>query len=158
MMIFSLLMACGPAEAPAEHGPPAAEAKASAPMADSVDVAAVRGRAMPPGTPNSGAFMTFRNSGATEARIVSAQADVSKTVELHTHVKEDGMMKMRQIPEIVLPAGEEVVLKPGGLHIMFIGLTQPFTEGRKFPLTLTFADGSTRQVEVPVEQIDVSHH
>ncbi len=120
-------------------------------MADQVRVDDARARAMPPGAPNSGAFMVFHNTGSVDARLVSAQADVSGSVELHTHGEEDGMMKMREIPEIVVPAGETVVLKPGGLHVMFIGLKAPLEAGQSFPLTLSFSDGSTQQITVPVK-------
>ncbi len=157
--LMALLLACSLTE-PAQVGPAPTEApaKAAAPMAEHVVVTAARARAMPPGTPNSGAFMTFHNSGASEGRLVRAEADVSESVELHTHGMDGGMMRMRQIPEIVLPPGEDVVLRPGGLHVMLIGLIGSLEEGRSFPLTLVFSDGSTKVVEVPVKAIAVPKH
>jgi hypothetical protein len=159
-VLLAVLLACSPTEPTVDPAPTPdpAEAPAAAPMADQVTVASPRARAMPPGTPNSGAFMTFHNGGTAEAKVVSARADVSKTVELHTHVMEDGMMRMRQIPEIVLPPGEDVELKPGGLHVMFIGLTGSLEEGRTFPLTLVFSDGSEQVVQVPVKAIGAGTH
>jgi len=158
-LLMVLLLACSPSEpapvAPATAGVPAKDA---APMADHVTVTAPRARAMPPGTPNSGAFMTFHNGGTVAVKLMSAKATVSKSVELHTHVMEDGMMRMRQISEIVVPPGEDVVLQPGGLHVMFIGLNGSLEEGRSFPLTLVFSDGSTKVVKVPVKAIDVPKH
>jgi copper(I)-binding protein len=163
--LMAMLLACGSPE-PTRHEEPHAEAptevapssEGAAPMAAQITVTDARARAMPPGTPNSGAFMTFHNGGSAEARVVAGKADVSATVELHTHVMEDGMMKMRQIPEIVLPPGEDVALQPGGLHVMFIGLTGPLEEGSSFPLTLEFADGSSTVVDVPVKAIAPPKH
>jgi copper(I)-binding protein len=140
-----------PAEPTPAEAPPAA---AATPMADAVTVKQPRARAMPPGTPNSAAFMTLTNAGTADARVVSAAAAVSTAVELHTHTMVDGVMEMRQIPEIVVPAGGDAVLEPGGLHVMFIGLTGALEAGATIDLTLTFADGSSKAVAVPVEAIE----
>lgn len=110
-------------------------------------------RAMPPGQPNSGAFMTFKNMDSTPHAVVEAQSPVSKVVELHTHVHEAGMMKMRRIDKIDIPANGETVLKPGGLHVMFIGLKHDLKVGQKVPVTLTFEDGSQKAIEADVRMI-----
>jgi len=151
-LLVPLFLACASAPEPAAPDAPSAPAKAE-PMADRVTVSSPRARAMPPGTPNSGAFMTFHNAGPGPATLVGASAEVSATVELHTHVEEDGMMKMRAIPQIELPAGQDVVLAPGGLHVMFIGLKGALEVGQNIPLTLSFADGTSQQVDVPVQEI-----
>ncbi|NCC28249.1 MAG: copper chaperone PCu(A)C, partial [Gammaproteobacteria bacterium] len=80
---------------------------------------------------------------------------VSEVVELHTHVEEDGMMRMRRIEKIEIPAGETVTLKPGGLHVMLIGLKQPLEPGDTVDLALTFEDGSRIPVQAPVRRIEV---
>lgn len=154
--ILTALVGCG-APAP-DPSPVEAAAHAAAPMAEQITVTGLRARAMPPGAPNTGAFMTLHNGGQSEIRLVSARADVSRKVELHTHLEEDGMMKMRRVPEIVIPAGADVVLQPGGLHVMFIGLTSALPEGHTFPLTLDFADGSSLELVVPVQKIDLGDH
>lgn len=110
-------------------------------------------RAMPPGQPNSGAFMTFKNSDSGAHAVVSATSTVSKVVELHTHVHKNGMMMMRRIDKIDIPANGETVLKPGGLHIMFIGLKADMKVGQTVPVTLTFEDGSKKDIEMPVRKI-----
>jgi periplasmic copper chaperone A len=159
MFLLALWLACSPSEsAPEAVTPVHAPERSAAPVSEQVTVTVPRARALPPGTPNSGAFMTFHNGGTVEAKLVGAAADVSKTVELHTHVMEDGMMHMRQVPEILLPPGEDVVLEPGGLHVMLIGLTGTLEDGQRFPLTLEFSDGSSKVVEVPVQAIAVSKH
>ena len=156
MLAALLLLACGsPAEAP--KAPPAAPIdatdEAAGPMADSVDVIGPYARAMPPGSPNSAAFMTLRNRATRDARLVSAAASIAASVELHTHTEVDGVMQMRQVPEIVVPAGGDATLQPGGHHVMFIGLTGELTDGQSVAVTLSFADGSTRVVDVPVKAI-----
>lgn len=140
---------------PAPTGAPgeAAQGEASGPAAERVEVIDAHARAMPPSASNSAAFMTLRNAGPSAA-LVRADADVSETVELHTHTHEDGVMKMRPVSKIELPAGEDTVLKPGGLHVMLIGLKQPMTAGDTFDLTLSFADESTRTVTVEVRAIE----
>jgi len=110
-------------------------------------------RAMPPGQPNSGAFMTFKNMDSTSHAVVEAESPVSKVVELHTHVHEGGMMKMRRVDKIDIPANGETILKPGGLHVMFIGLKHDLKVGQKVPVTLTFEDGSKKAIEADVRMI-----
>ena len=110
-------------------------------------------RAVPPGQPNSAAFMTLRNQGDAANAVVSASSPAAKVVELHTHTMDGGMMKMRKIEKIDLPAKGEAVLKPGGLHIMLIGLKQQLKPGMKVELTLKFADGSQSMITMPVQQV-----
>lgn len=98
-----------------------------------------------------GAFLTVTNAGAEADALVSAAADVSEKVELHTHIKDGDVMKMRQVEKIDLPAGETVVLQPGGLHVMFMGLKAPLKEGESFPLTLTFEKAGETTVTVQVK-------
>ncbi len=113
-------------------------------------------RAVPPGQPNSASFMALRNTSDQTYRLVGASSDVAEVVELHTHTLEDGMMRMRQVDHIELPAGETVSLKPGGLHIMLIGLKQKLVPDDEILLTLKFSDGSAREVSAPVRKIRMS--
>ena len=110
-------------------------------------------RAVPPGQPNSAAFMTLHNQGREGNALVGASSPAAEVVELHTHIIEEGMMKMRRVAQIELPARGAAVLKPGGLHIMLIGLKGPLTPGQTIPLTLKFADGSESTISAPVQEI-----
>ncbi|MBK8907598.1 MAG: copper chaperone PCu(A)C [Rhodospirillales bacterium] len=96
------------------------------------------------------AFMTIENAGAEDDRLISASADVSKTVELHTHLMDGDVMKMRPVDAVDVQAGGTAVLQPGGDHVMFMGLQQPLKEGESFPLTLTFETAGSITVDVPV--------
>ena len=113
-------------------------------------------RATAPGQPAGGGYLSLSNAGAND-RLLSASAEVSKAVELHTMTMEGDVMRMRQVEAIELPAGKKVELKPGGLHIMFIGLKAPLKQGDKFPLKLKFEKAGEVTVEVNVEVADTSH-
>ncbi|NEV62786.1 copper chaperone PCu(A)C [Thiorhodococcus minor] len=121
-----------------------------------VSVADPYARAVPPGQPNSAAFMALSNEGKEARALVAARSDAAEVVELHTHIMDDGMMKMRRIDKIDLPAGETVALKPGGLHIMLIGLTHRLAPGEEVGLRLVFDDGDEQSVTAPVRKIDMS--
>jgi copper(I)-binding protein len=107
---------------------------------------------VPAGTPISGAFMTIRNNGNTDRKLTKAESPAAKTVELHTHINDNGMMKMRPVKEINIKAHGQAELKPGSYHVMLIDLKQTLKEGETVPLTLTFDDGSTTKVDAPVRK------
>lgn len=118
--------------------------------ADQITVNDAYIRQAPPGAMAAGAFMVIRNSGSKEARIVTASNPASRVTELHTHLNEGGVMKMRQVKDIPVPAGGEAVLKPGGLHVMLIDLKAPLKDGDMVPIVLGMADGSSKEVAVQV--------
>jgi periplasmic copper chaperone A len=120
-----------------------------------IEVSAGYVRAVPPGMLNSAAFMRLKNADSLTHQLVSASSPAAKAVELHTHLMEEGMMKMRRIAQIELPAGKMVELKPGGLHVMLIGLVHDLTEGDAVELTLTYGDGSSQKMSLPVKGIDM---
>jgi hypothetical protein len=118
--------------------------------ADNVSVQDPYVRLAPPNAAATGAFMVIRNTGDKDVKLVKADNPVSKATELHTHLNEGGVMKMRPVPAIEIKAKGEAVLKPGGLHVMMIDLKAPMKEGDSVPITLTFDDGSSKQVDARV--------
>jgi copper(I)-binding protein len=110
-------------------------------------------RAVPPGQPNSAVFMQIDNGSDQDLALVGAASPVAKVVELHTHRLEDGMMKMRRVEQIDLPAGSRVSLQPGGLHLMLIGLKQQLRPGEDVAVSLTLDDGSELALSAPVREI-----
>jgi len=111
-------------------------------------------RATPPKAKAGGGFIEIVNAGSEADRLISASSDVSKKVELHEMAVTDGVMKMREMENgIEIPAGETVALKPGGLHIMFMGITQSFEEGTKVPVVLTFEKAGEIAVELDVAKM-----
>lgn len=77
-----------------------------------------------PGRSMSAAFMTIRNTGAENFILTSAELEGSESVEIHTHTHDNGVMRMRQINELAIKAGEAVTLEPGGLHLMIFGIKE----------------------------------
>ncbi|MEM8530581.1 MAG: copper chaperone PCu(A)C [Chloroflexota bacterium] len=103
---------------------------------------------------NGAAYMIINNSGEEVDRLVSASSDVAETIELHTVEEGDGgVMAMRQVENIEVPAGGETTLEPGGFHVMLIGLTQDLTAGDTFNVTLEFETAGTMDVEVEVREM-----
>lgn len=113
-------------------------------------------RAVPPGQPNSAVFMSINNQSAHDRSLVGAESPVADVVELHTHLNEGGMMRMRRIDRIELPAGEMVMLQPGGLHVMLLGLKQTLAPGALVDLTLIYNDGERVVIQAPVRRIEAS--
>lgn len=107
-------------------------------------------RAMLPGQPVGGGFVTIRNAGGAD-RLVSASSSIAEAVELHEMAMEGEVMKMRKLEKgIEVPAGETVELKPGGLHMMFMQVKTPFKEGDTVAVTLTFEKAGNVEITLPV--------
>ena len=102
-------------------------------------------------TETGAAYMTITNHGTAPDELVAAAAPVAGKVELHTHIAEGDVMRMRPVGEIDIGAGQSAMLKPGGLHIMLMDLKGPLKEGETFPLTLTFKKAGDVTVNVPVQ-------
>ncbi|HXU52170.1 MAG TPA: copper chaperone PCu(A)C [Casimicrobiaceae bacterium] len=109
-------------------------------------------RATPPGADIGGAYLTIDNKGAAD-RLMSASSPAAARVELHTMAMDNGVMRMSEVKGIDLPPGSQVKLKPGGLHMMLVGLKTPLAEGSRVPLRLTFEHAGSIDVEVAVESM-----
>ena len=109
-------------------------------------------RATAPTASTGAAYFVIRG-GSADDQLLSATATVAERVELHTHTMADGMMQMRQLTEVAVPAGATVEFKPGGLHVMLIGLKAPLAAASSFDLALRFAKGGTQTVQVGVRGV-----
>ncbi|MGL5598747.1 MAG: copper chaperone PCu(A)C [Aeromonas sp.] len=118
-----------------------------------IDVADGYVRLLPPGSPNTAAFMVLSNDADKPVKLVGATSQAAKRAELHTHLHENGVMKMRQVPSIEIPAKGQVALTPGGMHIMLFDIA-PLSELTPVPLTLTMDDGQQLVVPLPVKPIE----
>ena len=108
-------------------------------------------RATLPNAPVGGGFLTIENTGTEADRLVSATSEVAGETQIHEMAMEGDVMKMRQLADgLEIPAGETVVLAPGGFHIMFMGLKQAFVEGETVAVTLTFERAGSVEVLLPV--------
>jgi copper(I)-binding protein len=110
-------------------------------------------RALPPTAHTGALFVSIDNQGEAD-HLVAAHADIADTVELHTHIHEDGLMKMVEVANIEVPAAGTLELKPGSYHIMLIGLRQPLVEGERFTARLEFARSGTVELEAEVLGMD----
>ena len=99
------------------------------------------------------AFLKVVNDGAAGDRLVAVAASVAERVELHTHLMQDGVMRMRRVEAVPVPGSGSAELKPGGYHVMLLGLHAPLKEGTTFPLTLTFEKAGTITVPVAVGRV-----
>ncbi|MDZ7752852.1 MAG: copper chaperone PCu(A)C [Gammaproteobacteria bacterium] len=116
---------------------------------------------LPPVQKNSAAYFTLVNPGANDRALVGARTPVARKAELHTHINDDGVMRMRQVDRIDVPAGGTTRLQPGGLHMMLFGLTRGLTAGDEVEIELRFDDGSTTDVVATVRKRDAGsagHH
>ena len=107
-------------------------------------------RATPPGSHIGVGFMQLRNAGAAPERVVGASSPLAGKVEMHVTTREGDVMKMRKVASFEIPAGGTFELKPGGAHLMLMGLRQPLKEGDRVPLTLTLERGEKLQMELTV--------
>ena len=125
-------------------------AGALAAAADMVTVDEPYVRLAPPNAPATAAFMVLKNAGDKDVKVLKADNPASKATELHTHLNENGVMKMRPVAAIDIKSKGEAVLMPGGLHVMLINLNAPMKEGDIVPITLTFDDGSSKKIDARV--------
>ena len=89
-----------------------------------------------PGMDTSAAYMTIENRGDKTLSLVEVKSSIARKTELHTTVMDNGVMKMRHISSLDIDAGGEAVLKPGGYHIMLMGLKKSIPEGMEIPIEL----------------------
>jgi copper(I)-binding protein len=108
------------------------------------------GRATPPGASVAGGYMLIRNTGAAADRLVAASSPAAGKVELHVTAMENNVMKMREVAAYDVPAKGSFELKPGGAHLMFLQLKQPFKEGDKVPVTLKFEKAGEVKAEFQI--------
>lgn len=123
-------------------------ASAAAYAESALKVESAWARATAPTAKTGAAYFVIRG-GDVDDRLVGAASGVAERVELHTHDMSGGMMQMRQVADVAVAAKGSVEFRPGGLHVMLIGLKAPLAEGTVFDLTLDFAKAGV--VAVPVE-------
>ncbi len=110
-------------------------------------------RASTPSAKSGAAFMMIMNEGDSADRLIAASSPVAQRIELHTHKEDDaGIMRMTEVEGgIEIPADGMAMLERGGQHLMFMGLTEPFTDGSAIEVTLTFEQAGDIMVEIPVD-------
>ncbi len=107
-------------------------------------------RARPGAAKMGGAFLKITNNNAEDDVVLSAVSSIAKRTELHTHLMKDGVMSMTKLESIPVPAGKSVMFKPGGYHVMMMGLKEKMVKGSHFKVTLTFKNAGDIEIMVPV--------
>jgi hypothetical protein len=102
------------------------------------------------GAGNGAVYVTITNRGGRPDALVGAATDAATTVELHETVHEGGVMKMRPLPRVDVPAGGRLEMKPGGHHIMLLGIKRDLKPGDTVTVTVTFEKAGRMTVEAPV--------
>lgn len=101
------------------------------------------------GQRSSGAFLVM--TSREEAKVVAVSSPVAKVAEIHATKNDRGMMVMEHVPTLALPAGRPVEFKPGGHHVMLMGITRTLGKGESVPITFTVEDAKGRRSTVAVE-------
>lgn len=106
--------------------------------------------ATPPGAPTAAVFLALHNRAATADRLVGASTPAAGRIEIHTMHMTDGVMRMRPVDGVDIPAGGSAVLQRGGQHLMLLELPGPLVAGTRLELTLRFQHAPPLQLGVPV--------
>jgi copper(I)-binding protein len=107
--------------------------------------------ATPPGASVAAGYLEIRNSGRQPDRVVGASTPAADGVEFHVQRLEGEVLKMRQVKDFEVPARERLTLRPGGSHLMLVGLKKPLAKGERVPLTLRFERAGEIQIELEVQ-------
>ncbi len=145
--------------AKAEHGHVAhnAAAFAGAKLSDTISVSNCWIRAIPLPAPSAGYFL-IKNGGAKEAKLVGAASATYGMVMLHQTTHEGGMSRMSEVPEIVIPAGGELLFKPGGYHAMLEKPAKAPEVGSKVGMDFLFGNGEKASAECEVKPANTKAH
>lgn len=123
-------------------------------VAGSVKISAPWARTTPKGATVGAGYMTITNNGSTPDRLISGASEVSNRFEIHEMTMDNGVMRMRPIAKgIELKPGQSVELKPGGNHVMFLGLKKPLAQGEHVKATLAFEKAGKVDVDFTVESL-----
>ena len=118
-----------------------------------VEISGAWARATAPGQTVGAAFMTLTSSD--NASLDSVSSSIAKRVQIHRMWMDNGVMKMRMLDSLPLPAGKSVILDPDGLHLMLLGLKKPLKEGDNIEISLTLKDKLGKQkiqkISLPVK-------
>lgn len=108
--------------------------------------------ARPTTGPNGAAFLSLSNQSTKHVKLIGASMEECSHVELHTHLKEGDIYRMRSIPYIMINPGSTVSLEPGGLHLMLMKLKRPLVAGEEITIALHFEDQDKQTFTVPVRK------
>ena len=123
------------------------------PVVGQVNIENAWARATAPGAKVGAGYMTIRNASGEADRMVSSSSPRAQRLEMHVHVKQDEVMRMREVKGFDIPPRGSFELKPGGAHLMFVSIGAPFKEGEKIPVTLRFQHAGELKTEFQVGRL-----
>jgi hypothetical protein len=119
----------------------------------SLEIMAPWSRATPKGAATAIGYMTIKNDGTTPDRLIGGSVDFARDFQLHSMVMEGDVSKMRDLKGVDIAPGQTIEFKPGGSHVMFVGLEHPLAEGEHVKGTLVFEHAGTVEIEYDVQGI-----
>jgi len=114
-------------------------------------------RATAPGAQVAAGYLEIRNNGTQRDRLLSVSTAAAKRVEMHVTRREGEVMQMREVKTFDIPARERLELRPGGAHLMLVGLAQPLKKGERFAMTLRFERAGEIEVQFEVQELGSRH-
>jgi hypothetical protein len=100
--------------------------------------------------PPSAAYLMLHNDGRAPDTLLGARTAAARVVELHQSIEDDGVMRMRPVDSLAVPAGGTVTLAPGGYHFMLIDVARPLAPGDTVTLALRFTQSGAMDVQAAV--------
>ena len=113
-------------------------------------------RATPTGAKTAAVYMMIRNKGDKPDRLIAMETDIADSAELHLMATDNGIMTMRHLEGVDIPAAGAAEMAPHGLHIMLIGLKKPLAEYGTFDMTLIFEQAGRVKIEIEVQEMAAS--
>ncbi len=110
-------------------------------------------RAMPPGRTATAAYLSLSNNSDRDCSIIGGSAGIAAKLEIHQQLNSDGMMKMRPVAAVTLAAGETLLLRPGGFHLMLLGVEAELVPGETHPMSLLTEDCGTIEMIAVVRSL-----
>ena len=132
-------------------------AQAQQPAPATMEIAQPWSRATPAAAPVGAGYLALTNRGAEPDRLIGGTTEVAARIEVHEMSMDNGVMKMRELPDgLEVKPGQTVEMKPGGHHLMLVGLKRSLKEGERFKAQLVFARGGKAEVEFAVQGMGAS--
>ncbi|WP_419570376.1 copper chaperone PCu(A)C [Rheinheimera sp.] len=119
-------------------------------LSATVQLTDVKVRELLPGRMMTAGYLTLENTGKEAVVLTGVTSPAFAEIELHEHVHQDGMMKMQQLQQVEVAAGQRVTFQPGGLHLMMFDAKSALKAGDKVSLSFQFSDGSSAQQQADV--------
>lgn len=120
--------------------------------AASLDISDAWIKYLPPVVPVRAGYMVISNNNAQQIRVIHIESDVFTKVDIHETVEKDGMMTMRPVMPLTIPAGETFKLAPGGLHLMMMKPAEKLKPGDQISVTLHFGSGDSQLIKMTVKK------